>query len=84
MNEEIETTLTDLKNFKDISGLTRKVEKSLKELLVALEQLPEGHHAYEIADEITEAAEQIIEMSARMMAGWWFSVNGYEDSEEEE
>jgi uncharacterized phage infection (PIP) family protein YhgE len=83
ISPEIAEISQDLMNFQNISDKMGKVDTILEELNEALAELPEGHHAYEIADEIYDLAEQITEMSARMMAGWWFGIHGYHLPEEE-
>ena len=83
INPEIAAISQDLMNFQNISEKMGRAEAILEELNEALVELPEGHYAYEIADEIYELAERISGMSARMMAGWWFSINGYFFKEEE-
>ena len=83
INPEIAAISQDLMNFQNISEKIRKAEAILEELNEALAELPESHHAYDIADEICELAEQITGMSSRMMAGWWLSINGYYLKEDE-
>lgn len=83
INPEIAAISQDLMNFQNISEKIGKADAILEELNEALAELPEGHNAYEIADEIYNLAEQITGMSSRMMAGWWFSIHGYHLSEDE-
>lgn len=84
INPEIAAISQDLINFQNISEKIGKADAILEELSEALAELPEGHNAYEIADEIYELAEQISGMSARMMSAWWFGIHGYSVPGEEE
>lgn len=79
---EVQETMNDMFRFQRISEKAAAVEKALEGLMDAISDIPEGHHAYEIADEVCESCEPITEMVTRMLAGWWFSMNGYSEKKE--